>query len=156
VTVSCDTFFYNLAHLMGINAVADYLKRFGFGAKTGIDMHEELGGLIPTPKWKRRVKGEPWYGGETVSVGIGQGYILVTPLQLSYGAATIANRGKRVRPHLLEKMVTPEGKIKPHEIQNDDTLYMPEYAWDTVIEAMRRVIRSPGGTGYRFGRTPPL
>jgi penicillin-binding protein 2 len=100
VTQSCDVMFYDLAVRLGIESLASFLKRFGLGQPTGIDLPGERGGLVPDPAWKRRTHGEPWYPGETVIHGIGQGYMQATPLQLAAAAAQIANRGRPVRPHL--------------------------------------------------------
>jgi penicillin-binding protein 2 len=93
IVSSCDTYFFNLAHHMGIQHMDDMLTRFGYGDFTGIDVEEELPGVVASPEWKKRNKGMAWYPGDTLITGIGQGYMLVTPLQLANAVATIANRG---------------------------------------------------------------
>lgn len=149
IIVSCDTFFYNLATKMGLGLIEDVLHRFGFGEKTGIDLLEERSGNVPSAEWKLRKLGVRWYTGDTVVAGIGQGFLLVTPLQLAYGAATIANRGVRVPPHLI---LGQEASIAlPVVLKN------PDY-WNTVIRGMEGVISStePWGSGRnRFGGEAP-
>jgi penicillin-binding protein 2 len=106
ITISCDTFFYGLAMEMGIENLTSFVRHFGFGKKSGIDIDNvsgksENGGLLPTPEWKQRRFKQPWYPGETVIVGIGQGYTLVTPLQLAQATAILANNGVAMKPRLV-------------------------------------------------------
>ena len=101
ITISCDTFFYGLAMELGIEKLTDFARFFGFGQKSGIDIAGEVGGLLPTPEWKQRRFKQPWYKGETVIVGIGQGYTLATPMQLAQATAILANKGVAMRPHLV-------------------------------------------------------
>jgi penicillin-binding protein 2 len=106
ITISCDTFFYGLAMEMGIENLTSFVRHFGFGRKSGIDIdnvngRSENGGLLPTPEWKQRRFKQPWYPGETVIVGIGQGYTLVTPLQLAQATAILANNGVAMKPRLV-------------------------------------------------------
>ena len=101
ITVSCDTFFYGLAMELGIEKLTDFVRHFGFGLKSGIDINGEVGGLLPTPEWKKRRFKQPWYMGETVIVGIGQGYTLTTPMQLAQATAILANNGTAMRPRLV-------------------------------------------------------
>ncbi|HYG13717.1 MAG TPA: penicillin-binding protein 2, partial [Methylophilaceae bacterium] len=101
IAVSCDTFFYGLAVELGIEQLASFVSHFGFGKRTGIDIRGEAEGLMPTPEWKWRRWKQRWYPGETVITGIGQGYTLVTILQLAYATATLANNGVAIRPHLV-------------------------------------------------------
>jgi len=99
---SCNIFFYQTGRLMEIDAIADYGKMLGLGQKTGIDIPGEFEGLMPTTEWKRIAKNEPWYPGDTISVAIGQGQLLVTPLQVAVHTAIIANRGRTVIPKLVD------------------------------------------------------
>ena len=101
ITISCDTFFYGLAMELGIEKLTNFVRFFGFGEKSGIDIAGEVGGLLPTPEWKQRRFKQPWYKGETVIVGIGQGYTLATPMQLAQATAILANKGVAMRPHLV-------------------------------------------------------
>ena len=106
LVVSCDTYFYMLANDLGIENIARFVGQFGFGAKTGIDIEGEATGVLPSPKWKRRHFKRPeqqkWYAGETISIGIGQGYNAYTPLQMAQAMATLANNGVMYRPHLVD------------------------------------------------------
>lgn len=158
IIVSCDTFFYNVALRLGIRNQDKILQEFGFGKPTGIDIPNELGGLVPTPEWKRRVKGQSWYMGDSIPMGIGQGYLLVTPLQLVQGVSLIAERGVKYQPHLLLK-----------SMQGDKTILQPSYPpqqlvtlqdpnnWELIRSAMQQVVMKPGGTGYNGfqGATSP-
>lgn len=159
IIVSCDTFFYRLSLEMGVTQIDDILSQFGFGKATGLDMGGERAGLLPTPAWKRRVEGLPWYTGDTIISGIGQGSMLATPLQLANGIAIIAEHGVRYQPHLLLKMVNTDKSIeKPDPIEAPPvTLENPD-DWNVVIKAMEGVVRSinPWGTArLRFGPNPP-
>jgi penicillin-binding protein 2 len=98
---SCNIYFYNVGKNLGIQRIADYARIFGFGSPTEIDLPGEKIGLVPDPEWKKRARGEPWYLGETIPVSIGQGPLLATPLQVAVYTSIIANRGKRVIPHLF-------------------------------------------------------
>jgi penicillin-binding protein 2 len=155
ITGSCDTYFYELASRLGIKRIDDILLQFGFGNLTGIDLEEELPGNVASPEWKRRVKGAPWYPGDTVNSGIGQGYMQVTPLQLASGIASLSTRGKRYTPYLLMGDQEPG---KNYSVQTptptDPVGIRDQEIWNRVIDAMHNVINSQEGTGYRFGRTP--
>ena len=105
IVVSSDTFYYQLANDLGINAIAGFMQHFGFGARTGIDLEGEATGVLPSPEWKmarfRRPEQQKWYAGETISIGIGQGYNAYTPAQMALAVATLANLGAMYRPHLV-------------------------------------------------------
>ena len=105
IVLSCDVYFYQLAIAMGIQNIADGLAAFGFGAPTGLDISGETRGIVPSREWKKnnfsRREDQVWFPGETVITGIGQGYMLVTPVQLASAAATFAARGQRFAPRLL-------------------------------------------------------
>lgn len=153
--VSCDTYFYKLAELMGIKKIAAVLENFGFGHLTNIDLFEELPGLVPTPDWKRQIKKTAWYTGDTLISGIGQGFMLTTPLQLANATAAFANQGTYFQPHLLIKAFDPNRKtyhsINPKKVQS---ISYHKSAWETVTKAMHDVINSKHGTGFRFGKKP--
>ena len=103
---SCDVYFYGLARDLGIERMGGFMREFGLGASTGIDLEGEQPGVVPSPAWKKKAfkrrEAQVWFPGETVIAGIGQGYMLMTPLQLAHAAATIAARGKRFKPTLLK------------------------------------------------------
>lgn len=109
IVVSCDTYYYQLAADMGIDSIAAFMEQFGFGSPTGVDIRGESSGVLPSPAWKKRRFKTPeqqrWYAGETISIGIGQGYNAYTPIQLAQAVATLANRGVMYRPHLVHNIV---------------------------------------------------
>lgn len=152
ITVSCDTYFYNLAANMGIDRMDEILRTFGYGQFTGVDMPEEVRGIVPSPQWKRQTQGHPWYKGDTIEAGIGQGFVLVTPIQLAKAAATIANHGQRYRPHLLLRTEQADNTIVEYTpIAEDPIILQNPKNWDIVIRGMAGVIQ-PGGTAVYFGR----
>ena len=140
---SNDTYYYDIAVKMGIDTIHKYMSMFGFGARTGLDIASERAGLMPSRRWKRTTRGLPWYPGETVISGIGQGYMLTTPLQLAVATSVIANRGRARRPRLA--------KPEPGAPEPNDTIMVNkrERDWDTVIEGMRAVVHSPTGTAHK-------
>lgn len=150
---SCDTYFFDLAHKLGVQQLNQTFYQFGFGKVTGVDLGEELSGNVPTPQWKLEYSGKSWYPGDTVQSGIGQGFLQATPLQLAAATAALAEHGSRYQPHLLLKMQLPDnsfisqGPIALPSI----TLNNPKY-WNIVINAMQGVITQ--GTAFRFGKTP--
>ena len=151
---SCDVYFYVLARDLGVDALHDTLTGFGFGQPTGIDIGGERAGLIPSTRWKREALGQPWYPGETMSVGIGQGATLVTPMQLATATAVIANRGRQVRPYLLAEArdsVTGQSVIRAAARPGREAvLAQPEY-WDRIIHSMQEVVHGERGTARASG-----
>ena len=153
ITISCDTYFYQVAVILGITRLGDMLKAFGYGAKTGIDVDEELPGLVPTPQWKLKTKGQPWYLGDTVVAGIGQGYMLTTPLQMAHAVSGIANRGQLYKPSIVDYEVSRNGmKMKIPSVVSS-FISLPPDKWDLVINAMHEVVLS-GTAHYSFGVPP--
>ncbi len=149
IVVSCDTYYYRLANDLGIDRMHDYLEQFGFGRKTGIDMNGELAGVLPSRAWKAHISRQPWYPGETVICGIGQGYNLTTPLQLAVATATLANGGTVWRPRLVEAIIDPRTGQRialPPRIANH--VDIPPDQLKTIVDAMIDVTR-PGGTAAR-------
>ena len=141
--VSCDTFFYHLARDAGIDQVGSWAREFGLGRATGIELPGESSGLVPDDAWSRRARGQPWYGGETISVGIGQGPILVTPVQLAVAYAALVNGGRLVRPHLVAGTGVP-----PRPVAVDPV------ALATVRRGMERVVAGDSGTARRLAALP--
>ena len=146
IAESCDVYFYDLAHKLGIDRIHDFSRPFGFGELTGIDTTYELGGVMPSRQWKETTRGQPWFPGETLNVGIGQGQMLATPLQLAVVTATIATRGLRYPPRLLHK-VNGEAIAPP----TPQRIAVKPADWDLIHEAMKAVLHSPQGTAYRSG-----
>lgn len=148
IASSCDTYYYHLAKLMGIDHIYDVLTSFGFGQRTGLDIGEELPGLVPSADWKFKNRHERWFPGDTLVAGIGQGFMQATPLQLATATAIIANRGQRMRPTLLLKSHLPDNTdiIQP-TIELEPIKFKP-HTWDIVIDGMHRVTSAPYGTAY--------
>ncbi|MFZ5804359.1 MAG: penicillin-binding protein 2 [Acidobacteriota bacterium] len=143
IEASCDTYFYYLARDAGIDRLASWARLFGLGSPTGIELSGEASGLVPDDAWSRRVRGQPWYAGETISVGIGQGPILVTPLQLAVAYSALVNGGYLVTPHLVE------GQGKPPK-----PLGLPAEALAVARRGMERVVQGNRGTARRLGALP--
>jgi len=155
IITSCDVYFYELASKMGIKRIDNVLQQFGFGKLSGIEMDEEVAGVVSSPEWKRRVKKAPWYEGDTIISGIGQGYMQATPLQLAVAVSTLANRGKRVAPSLLfAQQELGKAFEQQSPILMDTITLNDEENWDTIIHAMQKVIDAPDGTAHRFGPHP--
>ncbi|MCP2619720.1 penicillin-binding protein 2 [Candidatus Aminicenantes bacterium AC-334-K16] len=145
---SCNIYFYNLGKLLGIERIAAYARQFGLGKLTGIDLPGEKTGLVPDPEWKRRSRGAPWYPGETISVSIGQGPILVTPLQVAVLTGMIALRGKRVTPHLFLQVERRKELVKysPAQPAGEGSWSGKQTIFDRVITGMWKSVNA-GGTG---------
>lgn len=157
ITQSCDVYFYDLAVSMGIDRIHHYLAQFGFGVKTGIDLLGELAGLLPSPDWKRRKHGEPWFPGETVITGIGQGFFLTTPLQLAVATAALANQGELISPRIVSAtQITNSEELIPRRQKTPRTISINDQKnWDAIIKAMVNVVHSPRGTARRIGKDSP-
>jgi penicillin-binding protein 2 len=151
ITISCDTFFYGLAMELGIEKLAGFVRHFGFGKKSGVDIAGEVGGLMPTPEWKMRRFKQPWYMGETVIVGIGQGYTLVTPMQLAQATAILANKGVAMRPRLVAAITDPKTNISnATQAIISDKITLDEANLEIVKLGMVDVTL-PGGTAASVG-----
>jgi len=145
---SVNTYFYRLSVDMGIDRMHDYLSQFGFGSTTGIDVPGEGKGLLPSREWKLATLDEPWYPGETVIAGIGQGFNVVTPLQLANAVATLVNGGTRYEPRLLYA-TKPAGIERASPVRAPVALQVPvndPKDWQTIMEGMDRVVNGPRGT----------
>lgn len=142
---SCDVYFYDIAKRIGIDRIAEMAKRLGLGTKTGIDLPSEKGGVIPTRAWKKALIGTPWQQGETLISGIGQGFILTTPLQLAVMTARIANGGRAVVPRLIRPAAEDGTDVEP-EFKD---LGISRRSLDVVREGMNRVTNVRRGTAYR-------
>lgn len=168
---SCNTFFYDLSYKLGIDKISETMAKFGFGESTGIDIYEESEAIMPSRGWKRARYNQPWYHGDTVNIGIGQGYWTVTPLQLAQATSILVNKGEVKEPHFLSAIhQVPEltadvsfdettdatiSPILPREIIQFEINEKPPIelnntnSWDIILEAMHKTVRKPAGTGYR-------
>lgn len=153
IVESCDVYFYNLGKLIGVDKLAEYARGFGLGAATGIDLHREKGGLIPTKQWKLSAFKESWQLGETISLSIGQGYNLVTPLQLVNAYASLANGGNLYRPRLIKRIETMDGTIiRTFEPEQRGKIPVSKKNMDILSRALWGVVNENGGTGYALRR----
>lgn len=148
IVESCDVYFYQAGEKSGIEGLSRWAFSLGLGKKTGIDMPGEVSGLIPTPEWKERVRNVPWYPGETLSASIGQGFVLVTPLQLTNLYATVARRGVVKTPFLVKRIENVHGEVlyvgeaavsKESEVGDD--------VWERIIAGLTGVVADDHGTG---------
>jgi penicillin-binding protein 2 len=157
---SCNVYFYNLSFKLGITRISDWMEKFGFGDYTGIDLREEIKGILPSVQWKRARKNKPWYTGETLSVGIGQSYWSVTPLQLAQAVTILVNKGARNIPHLLKatttaQVVNIDGQ-KTYQSISEDIIYEGKAPikintpqnWDIVLNAMHNTVQKEHATGH--------
>lgn len=150
ITVSCDTFFYGLALDLGIDKLTTFVSHFGFGKKTGIDLVGENGGLLPNPDWKWRRWKQKWYPGETLIVGIGQGYTLVTPMQLAQATAVLANNGVSMQPHLVRAIQKQNGATEKVPLVKLNEVALDQANVELVRAGMIGVTQ-PGGTAASVG-----
>jgi penicillin-binding protein 2 len=156
---SCDVYYYTVARELGIERLATAFRHFGLGTATGLDMPGEKGGLVPSPEWKRkafsRAANQVWFPGETVITGIGQGFMLVTPVQLAHAAATIATRGRGFQPTMLHALRDPltgaTTRATPRPLQPVTIAHSED--WDAVIGGMYAVMNGPRGTARAVGTT---
>jgi penicillin-binding protein 2 len=142
---SCDVFFYTLAEKLGIERIAKYATMFGLGQKTGIDLPQEVSGVMPSEEWKIRNFKQKWYAGETISVGIGQGAVAATPIQLARAIGAIASGGMLRRPHVAFPNEMPPHVIPAADVADEVKIPIDPKNWEIITDAMADVV-SPGGT----------
>ena len=147
IAESCDVYFYDLARRLTIDRMAEYLAPYGFGARTGVDTTNERTGVLPSTHWKRAAMGQAWYPGETISAGIGQGYMLTSPLQLAVATSVMASRGERRVPRLV-MAINGEPVTAP---ALEPITAPPEY-WDAVYDGMREVVHGNRGTAKALAK----
>jgi penicillin-binding protein 2 len=154
---SCDVYFYQLALDLGIDRIHEYLQQFSLGSQTGIDLSGEKSGLLPSQQWKRLTQDTPWYAGDTLIAGIGQGFMLTTPVQLAHATATLAMDGRPYKPRLLyayqnqgdqEVIRTPAQPLPPIKI------YDP-LNWRYMVKSMMQVVHSKNGTAKQISKNLP-
>ncbi|WP_166369734.1 penicillin-binding protein 2 [Psychromonas sp. SA13A] len=152
---SCDTFFYDTSYKLGIDRIEPFMRLFGFGEYSGLDIAEETKAIMPSRDWKRGRFNQPWYDGDTISIGIGQGYWTVTPIQLTKATAILARRGENIKPHVLRSITAAGETSTPvYETAPIIKLHSSRY-WDIALKAMQGVTSKRSGTAYRaFGDAP--
>jgi penicillin-binding protein 2 len=147
---SCDVYFYELGLRLGGDRIARWAAQFGLGQPTGISLPQELPGLLPNTQWKMRTIGEPWKDGESVTLAIGQGYLVSTPVQLAMLTAALANGGKLLKPSIVRQVVGPDGSpIFENAPVLRNTLQIPEKDWTALQQALADVVHDKRGTGKR-------
>lgn len=144
IAESCDTYFWDLGNRMGIDRLSEFGSHFGLGELTRIDIPNERRGVWPSREWKRTVRGQGWYPGDTINMSIGQGYVLTSPMQLAVMTATLAHRGVRIRPQMTERA---NGKFLAPIIE--DRFDVAEAHWDAVFDGMAEVMHGTRGTARR-------
>ena len=163
IQASCDVYFYKTAIKMGIDNMSDFLSKFNLGIPTEIDISQEKAGIVPNPSWKKNnfksKENQSWYKGETVIAGIGQGYMLTTPLQLAFATSMIANKGKSYKPHLVKGIrdsdLNKTEYIEPVMVNHFDDI--DQNHWEIIHMGMKAVINQKGGTAYgMFDNNYPL
>lgn len=154
ITQSCDVYFYDLSYRLGIDRMTAFLAKFGFGVATGIDSIGERPGLVPTREWKRKARNEPWFPGETLITGIGQGALLTTPLQLANAIAALSQQGRRFRPHLVRTIekISDKRRIETNVEQVGKYNLSKKSNWDHIEESMVSVVHGLRGTARGIGR----
>ena len=146
---SCDTFFYETSYNLGIDRIEPFMRLFGFGEYSGLDIAEETKAIMPSRSWKEKRFKNPWYDGDTISVGIGQGYWTVTPIQLTKATAILSRRGNSIVPHLLKTISSATGSYTPvHEPKKPIKLESDNY-WNIALNAMQAVTSKSTGTAYK-------
>ena len=148
---SSNVYFYDLASRMEVDSLLGFAGQFGFGRNLALDIPQASSGLLPTPEWKRNVKNQPWYPGDSVNLGIGQGDLLATPLQMATVAATIANRGRVVRPKMLLSSDDTIGEMNSVE-EPPQIVGLSEEDWESMVDSMEDVVHR-GGKGFRGNGT---
>lgn len=146
ITQSCDVYFYNLAQLLGIDRIYSFLSDFGFGKQSGLDIPGEKAGLVPSRQWKRDARQQPWYPGETLITGIGQGFLQISPLQLARATAILANGGEVIKPILVNNQTSQTKKGTLEKIQLRPANYQ------TIVDDMINVVHGPRGTARKIGK----
>ncbi len=155
LVISCDTYYYGLANELGIDNIFNFISQFGFGKRTGIDIDGESVGILPSQQWKMRRFKQKWFAGDTISVGIGQGYIISTPLQLAHGTSIIAANGTVYRPHLVQHVQDSRTyQLQSNAPQAAGIVAIKPDNLERVKNALVDVTR-PGGTAARSGAGAP-
>lgn len=154
VEVSADTYFYDLAYRVGIDKMHNYMTKFGFGQYSGVDIYEETKGVMPSREWKMARWRQPWYQGDTISVGIGQGYWSATPIQLARATSILTQNGHDVTPHMLKRFVSTRGNEEAPVNREMALKVKNENTWKVAQDAMWRVNHGNEGSGrHAFAHT---
>ena len=151
---SCDVYFYTVGNLLGIDRIHDYATRFGLGKATGLELVQEHPGVIPSTEWKRRyfkrLEDQKWYPGETLSVSIGQGAVVTTPLQIARALSAVVNSGKVMKPYLVREIRSADGQMRDQDFEPevDATVDVDPWILKAVRSGLAGVVNEPTGTGH--------
>ena len=156
IAQSCDTYFYDLGFKLGITRIHNFVSQFGFGEPTQLDMGEELSGLLPSADWKQGSRGLPWFPGDSLNVSIGQGFWLVSPIELATGIASLVNRGQTWQPSMVAALEQGDSMthINPTRLHPTVTL-KNDNNWQQALQAMEDVVHGPRGTARKIGLNAP-
>lgn len=145
---SCDIYYYDLAYRLGVDRISAFGKKFGFGSYTGIDIHEENKAIMPSREWKKENLRQPWYKGDTINIGIGQGFWTATPIQLAMATSALVNRGRVVEPKLVTG-TTHKGQYRTTATKFREPIELSdEQHWDTILDAMYETVQDARGTAH--------
>jgi len=150
---SVDTYYYQLANKMGITPIHNFLTRFGFGQSNLLDLYGESNGLLPSSEWKKAKYREPWYSGDSVNVGIGQGFMVATPLQMASATSALASKGHYFYPRMTRLIDDQPAEFEDGLGDEHDIVLKDQRNWDKMTDAMRKVITDSQGTGRRLQGT---
>lgn len=146
---SCDTYFYDAAYRLGITKISNFMSRFGFGELSGIDIHEETTAILPSKEWKENRFKESWWRGDTISVGIGQGYWTATPVQMANATNILVNRGINHPPHLVQVVKKDNDIIQINNEEKPPVILKNPHHWQIALDAMHNTVKKVSGTAHK-------
>lgn len=146
---SCDTYFYDAAYRLGITKISNFMSRFGFGELSGIDIHEETTAILPSKEWKENRFKESWWRGDTISVGIGQGYWTATPIQIANATNILVNRGINHPPHLVQVVKKDNDIIQINNEEKPPVILKNPHHWQIALDAMHNTVKKVSGTAHK-------
>ena len=149
---SCDTFFYDASYRLGITKISNFMSQFGYGDLTGIDIHEETTAILPSKEWKEGRFKESWWRGDTISVGIGQGYWTATPLQIANAANIMVNRGINHPPHLVQVIKKDNDVVQINNKEKPPIVLKDPHHWQIALDAMHNTVKKTSGTAHKAFR----
>lgn len=150
IEVSCDIYFYDMAYKLGIDRISESMNKFGFGDYTGIDLHEEADGIMPSRGIVKALFNKPWYIGDTINIGIGQSYWTATPIQLAQSISTLVNKGRRIIPQIIRGNVVDDETILDPLKERRPIVMLDEHNWDVVLDAMYGTVNREGSANKAF------
>jgi penicillin-binding protein 2 len=150
IEVSCDIFFYDMAYKLGIDRISEHMNEFGFGDYTGIDLHEEADGIMPSRGIVKALFNRPWYIGDTINIGIGQSYWTATPVQLTQSITNLVNKGRRIIPQIIRGNMLKDKVVLQAIKERRPIAIKDEHNWDVVLDAMYGTVNREGSARRAF------